>query len=130
VYSAKYVRDEEEGGIVPESPQVKGLVQTINIDSFRYYLTRWIVKHHIPFSVVEDTNFQIMLKLLNGSVQDYLIKSRDTVRDWVKDEFIEAKRMVQEVLTKAISKIHISCDLWTSPNGYALCGIAAHFVGY
>ena len=29
----------------------------------------------------------------------------------------------------AQSQIHVSFDLWTSPNGYALCAICAHFVG-
>jgi hypothetical protein len=44
---------------------------------------------------------------------------------------LQAKALIQtDVLARAMSKIHISCDLWTSPNGYALCGIAAHFIGH
>ena len=34
------------------------------------------------------------------------------------------------MLARAISKIHISYDLWTSPNGYAMCGVATHFIGH
>ena len=110
---------------------MKGLIQTVNIDTFRYYLTRWIVERHIPFTVVEDTTFRAMLGSLNATVQDYLVKSGDSIRDWIEDEFIETKKLVQEeVIAKAISKIYISCDIWTSPNGYALCGIAAHFIGH
>jgi hypothetical protein len=113
------------------SPQIKGLVMLVNIDTFRYYLTRWIVNRHIPFSAVEDPDFQEMLKSLNGSVNDYLVKSGNTVRNWIEDDLIEAKRLIRdEVLARAISKIHISCDLWTSSNGYTMCGIAAHFIGH
>jgi hypothetical protein len=38
--------------------------------------------------------------------------------------------MVQEVLIKAISKIHISCDLWTSLNRYAICRVTVYFISY
>ena len=72
-----------------------------------------------------------MLNSLNPTLQGYLVRSGDTVRNWMEDEFIEAQSIVRkEVLDKAISKIHISCDLWSSPNGYAMCGVAAHFVGH
>ena len=33
-----------------------------------------------------------------------------------------------QYLGMALSKIHISFDIWSSPNGYALCGVVAHFV--
>lgn len=36
---------------------------------------------------------------------------------------------VKELLANALSRIHISFDLWTSPNGLGICGICAHFVG-
>ena len=31
-------------------------------------------------------------------------------------------------LSQARSKIHLSFDLWMSPNKFALCGVTAHFV--
>lgn len=112
-------------------PQYRSLLQVINIDDFRFHLTRWIVERHIPFTVVEDENFQAMLSSLNSTVKDRLVKSGDSIRNWMEDEFVDAKIVIQnEVLGKAISKIHISCDIWSSPNGYAMCGIAAHFVGH
>src|SRR6266487_5328499 len=35
--------------------------------------------------------------------------------------------MIQQIQS-AWSKIHISCDLWTSPNSLAILGIIAHFI--
>ena len=130
--SRKRSRDEFEEDCQPASgPQVKGLMTVINVNEFRYRLTRWIVNRHVAFSEVENEDFQDMLRSVHPSINDYLVRSGNTIRNWVEDDFIEAKRLIQdEVLAQALSKIHISCDLWTSPNGYAMCGVAAHFIGH
>ncbi len=36
--------------------------------------------------------------------------------------------MVSAHLKEARSKVHLSFDLWTSPNHHAICGVTAHFV--
>ena len=90
-----------------------------------------MVNRHVAFVEVENSDFQDMLKSVNGSINDYLVRSGNTIRNWVEDDFIEAKRLIwEEVIARALSKIHVSCDLWTSLNGYAMCGIAAHFIGH
>jgi hypothetical protein len=124
----EYEEDEEP---IVKAPQIRGLMTVVNVDEFRYRLTRWMVNRHVAFSEVENSDFQDMLKSINGSINDYLVRSGNTIRNWVEDDFIEAKRLVRdEVLARALSKIHVSCDLWTSPNGYAMCGVAAHFIGH
>jgi hypothetical protein len=67
----------------------------VNIDDFRFHLVRWIVERHIPFTVIEDTNFQAMLPSLNATAHSHLAICGDTVRDWVEDEFIEAKEVIR-----------------------------------
>ena len=129
----KRVREEDEEDEMPiaKAPQVKGLTTIVNVDEFRYRLTRWMVNRHVAFVEVENSDFQDMLKSVNSSINDYLVRSGNTIRNWVEDDFIEAKRLIrEEVIARALSKIHVSCDLWTSPNGYAMCGIAAHFIGH
>jgi hypothetical protein len=109
----------------------QSLVQVVKINDFWYHLTRWIVENHLPFIVVEDDNFRAMLRSLNCNVDKQIIRTGDTIRNWVQDEFVTAQNLIQtEVLDRAISKIHISCDIWSSPNEYAFCGIAAHFVSH
>ena len=110
--------------------QVKRIMTVTSVETFRYRLTRWMVNRHISFVEVEDEDFRELLKSLKPSVKDYLVKTGNSIRDWVEEDFIESKRLVREVLARAISKIHISCDLWTSPNGYAMCGVAAHFISH
>ena len=38
------------------------------------------------------------------------------------------KEKVKQRIQSAKSRIHISCDLWTSPNSLATLGIVAHYV--
>ena len=102
---------EEEGKEAKSQPIVKGLIQMVNLDTFRYHLIRWVVERYIPFTVVKDVNFQQMLWSLNATVKDHLVKNGDSVRNWIEDEFIKAKGTIREVLGKAKSKIYISCNL-------------------
>ena len=39
----------------------------------------------------------------------------------------ETREQIKNLFTVARSRIHISADLWTSPNNYALLGIVAHW---
>ena len=134
----KHKMDKLEGRKLPKRPehdsnagQFKSLYHVVKIDDFWYHLTRWIVENHLPFNVVEDTNFRAMLVCLNDTVNKHVKKTGDTIRNWVQEEFVTAQNIIQtEVLDRAISKIHVSCDVWSSPNGYALAGIAGHFVSY
>ena len=130
--SRKRSRDEFEEDRQPTSgSQVKGLLTVINVNEFRYRVTRWIFNRHVAFSEVENEDFQDMLRSVNPSINDYLVRSGNTIRNWVEDDFIEAKRLIRdEVLAWALSKIHVSYELWTSPNGCAMCGVAAHFIGH
>ena len=101
---------------------------TINVDKFRYHLLRWIVNKQIPFNEVEDEDFREMLLSLSVTINRYLMQSSQTIRNWAQAEYMTARLQVKQVLLQARSRIHISFDLWTSPNGYSLCGICAHFV--
>jgi hypothetical protein len=67
---------------------------------------------------------------LNITIKPYLVQSGSTIRNWAENEFIEAQQQIVDQLGTAISRIHISFDLWTFPNGYALCGIVTHFVSH
>jgi hypothetical protein len=107
----------------------RSLTTTVNVDLFRHHLLRWIVKRQIPFDEVEDTDFQAMLLSLSQAIEPYLVQSAQTIRNWAQAEYEIAQIQVKQAVRAARSRIHISFDLWTSPNGYSLCAICAHFVG-
>jgi hypothetical protein len=92
---------------------------------FAFYLIRLAVERHILFTVVENADFQAMVKALNSTVNKSLLKSSDIIRNKVEDNFLGARNAVKEkVLAMDISsKIHVSCTFRTSPNGYAIYGV-------
>jgi hypothetical protein len=71
-----------------------------------------------------------MLLALNNMLSNkVLMKNCNSVQNLIWTEFIDAKLEIRDkVLANAKSAVHISCDLWSSPNGFALCGIAGYFV--
>ena len=44
------------------------------------------------------------------------------------EQYHDQKHILKSKVQRAKSKIHISCDLWTSPNSLAILGIIAHFI--
>ncbi|RKK06906.1 hypothetical protein BFJ66_g18515, partial [Fusarium oxysporum f. sp. cepae] len=51
-----------------------------------------------------------------------------TIRKWIMRQYEDQKEKVKQRIQSAKSRIHISCDLWTSPNSLANLGIVAHYV--
>jgi hypothetical protein len=111
-----------------ELPVVSGLIRRVDVEAFRYHLLRWMVKRQLAFIKVEDEDFQKMLLCLSQTIEPYLVQCGDTIRNWVEEEYIQAKQQVKQRLAEARSRIHISFDLWTSPNSLAICAVVAHFV--
>ncbi|HYT41619.1 MAG TPA: hypothetical protein VEP90_04695 [Methylomirabilota bacterium] len=55
-------------------------------------------------------------------------KSATTVANWVTSSFLEHRQHVKMLLANAISSIHISFDLWTSPNNMSLIEIVGYWL--
>jgi hypothetical protein len=73
-------------------------------------------------------SFRAFLQYLNPDVLAWLPTSHNTIREWVLRQYNNRKAFIQQKLQSAKSKIHISCDLWTSPNSLAILGIIAHYI--
>jgi hypothetical protein len=56
--------------------------------------------------------------------------SHSGIHNKVKEAWVKYKDAVQQALQAAISYIHISLDIWTSPNRWLLLAICAHFTIY
>ena len=124
--------DEDKGAVATQAKSTDGayhaLVNRVDITQFRKLLVDWIVQDQLPLSSVKSTSFRAMLLCLQPSIERYLIKSHNTMRSWVVDEFEQARLLVKQRLALAKSKIHISFDLWTSPNAHAIVAVVAHFL--
>ena len=79
---------------------------------------------------VEAESFRNVIEYCNPMAVKKLPKSANTVRSDIMKCFEAAKVTVKENLKIARSKIHLSFDLWTSPNFKAMLAIVGHWTSY
>jgi hypothetical protein len=95
---------------------------------FQEALIAFVCCVHIAFLIVESEWFIALLMTLSDLVPNLLPKSHNTVREWVMNNYEKKKIQVKKVLHSARSNIHLSFDLWSSPNHYIFNAVVAHFV--
>jgi hypothetical protein len=67
------------------------------------------------------------MEVLWHPISKYVV-SHQTIREWLRQEYQIACDTVRQWLQKAASRVHISFDVWTSPQGYGMLGIIGHCV--
>jgi hypothetical protein len=113
---------------IPKQPAITSLMLRPKIKEFRRNLLAWCIQRHIPFYTVDSPEFKRMMLTANPTLEGYL-PGDDALRAWADEEFVVAKDKVKQLLKQALSKIHISFDIWTSQyQSYAFLGVVAHFV--
>ena len=108
--------------------QFRSLVTSVNVDRIRHSLIQWVVQCQIPFRGISNEYFRELLLCLQPSLGRYIPTSHQTIADWVKEDFLEAKIYLNSQLLVAKSQIHLSFDIWTSPACRAILGVCAHFL--
>jgi hypothetical protein len=87
-----------------------------------------IVTRSLPFRVVEWPEFHTFCQVLNPESRQFVTTTHSQVRNKLEESWISHKDIVRRKLQSAISSIHLSLDIWTSPQGYLLLGVVAHFI--
>ena len=103
-------------------------VSTYNYEEFKRLLVRWIVYCSIAFQMLENDYFRQLLCFVNEGLGALLPKAASTVRCWVMEAYEKHKDLLRQELHDVLSNIHLSFDLWTSPNCYAMISIYGHFI--
>ena len=103
------------------------LISSFDFKIWKLVFIQWVVHCHIALSQIENPYFKKMVRLLNEGLAA-LIPGRKTIRKWIIEEFEQRKKELRHELRAARSNIHISFDLWTSPNCYAIMAIIAHYI--
>ncbi|KAH7471723.1 hypothetical protein FOMA001_g13235 [Fusarium oxysporum f. sp. matthiolae] len=101
---------------------------SINPDQLEVLYVRFITACSLPFRLVECPEFRALLAYINKDVDTWLPDTHETIRKWIMRQYEDQKEKVKQRMQSAKSRIHISCDLWTSPNSLAILGIVAHYV--
>ena len=70
---------------IPSS--ITSLVTRTGQEAFCKALLEWIVDMHIPFSVVENKKFQVLVSTAISAASRLLPKDGNTIRNWILQEF-------------------------------------------
>jgi hypothetical protein len=92
------------------------LVTTVQKETFKVLLIRWIVGCQIAFFMMENKLFRDLIHCLNAAVAAYLPKATATIRRWIMAAYTQRKEDLKEELQLSISKVHIAFDIWTAGN--------------
>jgi hypothetical protein len=80
---------------------------------------------------VKNRFFRQLLKLtaLGFNTISELVLTRDNIRTWIFNKFLARKADIKrQFLEELRSKIHLSFDLWTSPNSMLIMAVVAHYL--
>jgi hypothetical protein len=97
-------------------------------DVLEVLYVKFIASCNMPLRLVESQEFRAFLSYLNNDVNRWLNVKHDTIRTWVLRQFEIEKEKVKNQLAKSRTKIHLSLDIWTSPNNKPILGVVAHYI--
>jgi hypothetical protein len=108
------------------SEEASGL--SIDPDVLEKLYINFLASCNQPFRLVECSAFRSLLSFLNEDVEVWLPNSSDLVTTWLMRQRDHERERVQCRLWSAYTRIHLSLDLWTSPNHMAILGVIATFI--
>ena len=97
---------------------------------FNDALILWIVSDNISFRGVKTPAFKQLLHIASiskGKAAKDCIGRRAASKN-IRIRAIEAKEQLRQELRNNTSRVSISLDGWTLPNGYAFVGIVVHYI--
>lgn len=89
---------------------------------------KFLTACHLPLRLVECPEFRDLLNYINDDIDTWLPTSHTTITQWVLRQFSSMKEQMKSRLHSALTDIHISCDLWTSPNSLPILGLVSHYI--
>jgi hypothetical protein len=87
-----------------------------------------VCRRKLPFNIVTWPEFQRFCLTLNPSIERSLITSRSTLVAHITRVYNFYRDHLRTKLQKAKSLIHISADLWSSPNRISFIGVHTQWV--
>ena len=113
---------------IKSDSSVLGFLPIIDFERLKQRLIEWIVVMHITFSQVENEWFRRFLEVLSPSLANWIPQSGNTVKNWILTEFKRRQKEIRNQLQISKSRIHLSFDLWTSPNHMTFVGVVGHYM--
>ena len=103
------------------------LAQRLDKATLEFLYLQWTITSNVSFNQVKHEHFQAFLEFLNPAANQLLPRSSDTMTIHATTLHAEGKQRLRHILASALSDIHITCDMWSSPNHLGLLAVVAHF---
>jgi hypothetical protein len=120
---------------VQETPQKRRKLNSSNGgslpldgDTIEVLYVKFISACNLPLRLVECPEFRAFLHYLNEDIDRWLPTLHNTIRGWVLRQFKIEKDKIRSQLANTKTKIHLSLDIWTSPNNKPILGVIAHYI--
>ena len=121
--------------------QAQSSGQTEDIDSqvFKNHLNQnvinealisLIVIRNLPLRMVEWPEFHTLCQVLNPRSDSFITTAYSQIGQKIIESWQIHKDTIRKRLQSALSSIHLSIDIWTSPNRNFLLAVTADFVNY
>jgi hypothetical protein len=101
---------------------------SFNRDKYLALLVLLVCRRKLPFNIVTWPEFRQFCLSLNPSIVRSLISSRSTLVAHITKVYTFYRDRLQVKLQNAKSSIHLSADLWTSPNRTSFLGVHGQWV--
>ena len=89
---------------------------------------RFISRCSQPLRLVERDEFREFIEYCNPDTMSWLPKCHTTIGKWVERQYTAHKKRVQRNVKEAVSRVHVSCDLWTSTNNLPILVVVFHYI--
>ena len=104
------------------------LQDVLSKDDINEALTSLITVRNLPSRLVEWPEFHSFCSFLNPEAKSILSTAHSTIPKLIQSSFEISKDIVRKKLQSAISRVHLSLDIWTSPNQHLFLAIVGHFL--
>jgi hypothetical protein len=101
---------------------------SFNPQAYREALIGLLTRRRVPLSAVEWEELEQLCLACNPAIKDELITSRTTVVRYIAANHELYREQLSTSMTAAMSPIHISSDLWTSPHRHSMLAVCAQWV--
>jgi len=111
-----------------EEVDTRVLRKVLDSDRIHEAFVSLLVTANLPFRLVELPQFHAYNQCLNPEAAGFVTTSHSHVATKVSQVWEKRRKIVKKKIQSALSNIHFSVDIWTSPNNLLFLAICAHFV--
>jgi hypothetical protein len=105
--------------------------EKIDAVSFRQRYVDWVILHNLSFeAVVAPDTRNLIATGAHHELSQMLPTSGNTLSKYIVESLQSRKPFLDDSLSSARSRIHLSCDGWKSPAKFNYIAICAHYFNY